>query len=464
MISRFFILRSKKMNREIKENKMETMPMGHLILDMSLPMMFSLLIQSLYNIVDSIFVARISETALTATSLAYPVQMLMISVGVGSAVGLNVILSKALGAGKKEEVSNLAVTGVLVAVFWGLLFGVCGLVFSGVLASLFTGNAEIAAACREYLFICTTFSLGNMVCMTYQRLMQATGKTTLSMVILICGAVTNIILDPIMIFGLLGCPAMGIRGAAIATVIGQWVSMIVGIVLQKYCNREIQMKLTGFKLQWKYIRMIYKVGLPTIIMQAMQSMMVTCFNGILQSFSTTAVAFFGVYYKLQTFLFMPMNGLGQAAIPIIGFNYGAKNKGRVEECIKLLYPAAVGIALVGAVVFFAVPGGLLTMFSASEDMLVIGIGAIRIMAPTFILAAISMMAGYIASGLQDGNTNMVCAFLRQFVPLIPCAWLLGRCFGSNAVWFAFWISETVGVVYAIYRVKKDRCEKLDNLS
>ena len=436
-----------------KKNKMEQMAMGRLVADMSLPMMLSLLIQSLYNIVDSIFVARLSEQALTATSLAYPVQMLMISIGVGSAVGLNAVLSKALGAKKEKEASAIATTGVLIAFAWGLVFSVLGLLLAGTLAHAFTGDAEIAEQCREYLWICMVFSLGNMVCMTYQRLMQATGKTVLSMVILVCGAVTNLVLDPILIFGLAGCPALGIRGAAIATVLGQWVSMAVGFALQERCNRAVRVSLKGFRMEMHTVGAIYKIGLPTIVTQAMQSMMVTCFNAILQPFSTTAVAFFGVYYKLQTFLFMPMNGLGQAAIPIVGFNYGAGNTRRIREACRVIYPAAVLIALAGTALFAGIPGALLGLFSAGEEMLSLGIPAIRILAPTFALAAVTMVSGYIASGLQDGWTNMIGAAIRQFVPLIPCAWLLASRAGVGRIWYAFWIAELCGVLFAVVRMR-----------
>ena len=437
--------------------------MGKLVLNMSLPMMISLLIQSLYNIIDSIFVAKLSEQALTATSLAYPVQMLMISVGVGSAVGLNAVLSKALGARKKDEASAIATTGVLISAAWGVIFAVIGVIFSNMIASAFTSNAKIAAECDSYLFICMLFSIGNMVCMTYQRLMQATGKTMLSMVILVCGAVTNIVLDPILIFGLLGIPAMGITGAAIATVIGQWVSMIVGILLQKFKNKEVKIQLKNFHLQFAYVRAIYKVGLPTIITQAMQSMMVTCVNAILQPFSTTAVAFFGVYYKLQTFLFMPMNGLGQAAIPIVGFNFGAKNKERIRAAVRIIYPAAVIIALLGTLIFLLVPGWLLGLFSAGTEMLAMGVPAIRTIAPTFVFASVTMVSGYLASGLQDGMTNMIGAFIRQFVPLIPCAWLLAKLSGIQAVWYAFWIAEVCGIIFALLRIRFLFRKKVDPL-
>ena len=439
------------------------MPVGKLLLNMSLPMMISLLIQSLYNIVDSIFVARLSEQALTATSLAYPVQMLMISVGVGSAVGLNAVLSKALGARHDKEASEIATTGVLISIVWGVLFCIIGILFAGALANAFTNNAQISGQCRDYLWICMVFALGNMVCMTYQRLMQATGKTFLSMVILVCGAVTNIILDPIMIFGLLGCPAMGIKGAAAATVIGQWVSMLVGLILQKYCNKGVQVTFKSFRLKTEYVIAIYKVGFPTIITQAMQSMMVTCFNGILQPFSTTAVAFFGVYYKLQTFLFMPMNGLGQAAIPIVGYNYGAKNGQRIRETVKVIYPAAVLVALAGSVLFISIPGKLLSLFSASPQMLELGIPAIRIIAITFALAAVTTISGYLASGLQDGITNMLGAFIRQFLPLIPCAWIFAKLGGAGTVWYAFWAAEICGAIFAIMRMRKLFTEKISNI-
>ena len=437
----------------MNRNKMGTMPMGKLVLDMSLPMMLSLLIQSLYNIVDSIFVAKLSEQALTAASLAYPVQMLMIAVGVGTAVGLNAVLSKALGAKQHKEASAIAVTGILLAAGSGIVFMTAGLFFAGSISSAFTSNTEIAQLCSQYLWICMVFSFGNMVCMTYQRLMQATGKTILSMVILIAGAVTNLILDPIMIFGMFGCPAMGIKGAAYATVIGQWVSMFTGIFLQAKYNTDLTVSFKGYTFSFDCVKRIYKVGFPTIITQAMQSMMVTCFNAILQPFSTTAVAFFGVYFKLQTFLFMPMNGLGQASIPIIGFNFGAHNKERITQCVKIVYPAAIIIAAAGTLLFFSIPSVLLGLFSASEAMLSVGIHGMRILALTFPFAAVTMISGYIASGLQDGVTNMICAFIRQFVPLIPVAWVLAKLWGIDAVWFAFIISEICGVLFSVCRIR-----------
>ncbi len=437
----------------VRNNKLGSMPMGKLIWSMSLPMMVSLLVQSLYNIVDSIFVARISEQALTATSLAYPVQMLMIAVGVGTAVGLNVLLSRTLGQKNYEEASRVAMTGIVLSVISAVAFMVLGLLGAGAIADAFADDAETARLCESYLWICMVFCLGNMVCMQFQRLLQAAGNSLLSMVILVSGAVTNIILDPIMIFGLAGFPAMGIKGAAYATVIGQWVSMLVGFILNMKKNPDVKLTLKGFSLKKHRVLEIYRIGVPTIIMNAMTSMMVTAFNALLLPFSETAVAFFGVYYKLQSFLFMPMNGLGQAAIPIVGFNLGAKNHERIIEAAKKIYPAAAVIALIGTVIFQLFSARLLGLFSAGEDMLELGIPALRIISLSFVFASVTVITGYFASGLGDGITNMLGSFLRQFFPLIPCAWIFASLGGIHVVWYAIWISEAAGVVYSVIRLR-----------
>ncbi|MGN1344510.1 MAG: MATE family efflux transporter, partial [Traorella sp.] len=283
----------------MQTNKIETMPINKLIFNMSLPMIISLLIQSLYNMVDSMFVAKLSEDALTATSLAFPVQMIMIAVGVGSAVGLNALLSKTLGKKDYHEASMVAMSGIALAIIHSLIFTIIGLLWTERMAMSFTDNVAIAQMCTEYLWICIVFCLGNLVCMTFQRILQASGNTFLSMMVLGSGAVTNIILDPILIFGLNGYFAFGIRGAALATVIGQWVSMIVGLFLCLKKNKDVNLTFQGFTLQIKRIIEIYKVGFPTIVMQSLNGLMVTVINSILLPFSTTAVAFFGVYYKLQ---------------------------------------------------------------------------------------------------------------------------------------------------------------------
>jgi len=437
-----------------KNNKMESMPIGRLVASMSLPMMVSLLIQSLYNIVDSIFVARLSEDSLTAASLAFPIQMLMIAVGVGTAVGVNATLSRTLGKKDFPEAGRIAQTGILLSVISSLIFMVIGLVAAKNIADSFTQESEIARQCGTYLWICMVFCLGNLACMVFQRLLQAAGKAFLSMIILISGAITNLILDPIMIFGLLGCPAMGIAGAAWATVIGQWISMFVGIFLNLRYNPDVSMIQEGFRFSRKRILDIYRVGFPTIIMQAMNSMMVTAFNAILLPFSTTAVAFFGIYYKLQNFLFMPLNGLGQAAIPIVGYNYGAGNKDRIMEASKVTYISAALIALVGTMIFQLFGSTLLGLFSASGALLQIGIPALRIISVSFVFASVTMITGYIASGMGDGMTNMIASLIRQFLPLIPCAWLLAKTGGIDKVWYAIWISELSAVAFALMRTKR----------
>ena len=440
------------MKKEESRNRMETRAMGPLVWSMALPMMVSLLVQSLYNIVDSVFVARLGQDALTAASLACPVQMLMIAAGVGTAVGVNSILSRTLGMKNYGEASRIAQTGLVLSAAWALFFAAAGLAFVGRLTDIFTDDPRISAQCASYLRICMVFCLGNLVCMVFQRLLQASGRAGLSMAILVSGALTNLILDPVMIFGLFGCPAMGVRGAAWATVIGQWVSMFAGLILNMKMNPDLDLAMPGFRMEKARILKIYQVGLPTMIMQAMTSLMVTAFNAILLPFSSAAVAFFGVYYKLQNFLFMPMNGLGQAAIPIIGYNYGARRPDRILEAGKILYLSSCAVSLAGTLIFHLSGGPLLCLFSAGEDMLDLGIPALKIISLTFVPAAVTMITGYFASGLGDGMTNMTAAFLRQFVPLIPCAFLLARYGGIGQVWYAFWISEAAGLILALCRL------------
>ena len=297
-------------------------------------------------------------------------------------------------------------------------------------------------------------SLGNLLCMAFQRILQAAGNTFLSMVVLVCGAVINVVLDPVMIFGLLGCPAMGIRGAAWATVIGQWVSMLVGLYFCLRKNPDIPLSFRGFSLRIHRIRAIYKVGLPAIITQGLNSVMVTAFNAILLPLSSTAVAFFGIYNKLQSFLFMPMSGLGQALVPIVGYNYGANRKDRVVQSLRVAYPAAAAIALAGTALFCLLGRSLLGLFSAGADMLALGIPALRALSLIFLFAAVTNITGYFASGLGDGTTNMVGSVLRQFFPLLPCAQLLAGSGGIGAVWYSFWISEAIATLFALVRLRQ----------
>ncbi len=433
-----------------ENNKLGIMPMPRLVVNMAWPMMLSLLIQSLYNIVDSIFVARISEDALTAVSLAYPVQILMIAVAVGTGVGANAVLSRCVGAKKYEETRDLATTGTLLAVAGAVVFMILGIFCTKAFVGLFTSDEAIGAYAAQYLFICMLFCAGTFVGTMYQRYLQAVGNAFDSMLTLVAGALTNLILDPLLIFGIGFFPQLGIRGAAIATVIGQWLTAVIAVVLNARHNPLVQPRLHGYRLQKRVFAQIYQVGLPTIIMQALGSFMLSAVNAILMPFSSTAVAFFGVYYKLQSFLFMPMNGLGQAAIPIAGYSLGAGKLDRIRKLFRTMLPMAVGIAVVITVVFEVIPGPLLSVFSAGEEMLAIGVPALRIISLTFAFASVTMVLGYILSGLGNGIVNMIATALRQLVLLVPCLWLLSRFCGVANCWYAFWISEVVAMAYAVW--------------
>ena len=430
------------------KNKLADMPIQPLLYTMAVPLMLSLLVQSLYNIVDSMFVAKLSETALTAASLVYSIQFLMIAVGVGTAVGLNALLSRKIGQHKAEEACQAATTGLFLMLITSLIFSVAGIFFSSAIASRLTSEPQLQELCRQYLSINLVYCWGIFLQTYGQRLLQAVGDTVLSMISLIIGAVLNIILDPIMIFGLFGCPAMGIRGAAIATVIGQIAGAIAALLFNRFKNPLIHVSFKNYHFDWQDVADIYRVGLPTIIMQAIGSVMTFVVNSMLLSVSTTAVAFFGVYYKLQNFLMMPINGLGQAAIPIVGYNFGAKKSERVHQAWKVLLPTGIVIALCGTLIFCALPKQLLHLFSASPEMLVLGIPALRIISISFAFAAVTILCGYFASGLGNGMVNMISAAIRQLVLLIPCLWFLIKTFGITYGWYAFWIAEIVACIYS----------------
>ena len=430
------------------KNKLAEMPIRPLLYTMAVPLMLSLLVQSLYNIVDSIFVAKLSETALTAASLVYSVQFLMIAVGVGTAVGLNALLSRKIGQHKPEEACQAATTGLFLMLITALIFSLAGIFFSDSIAAKMTSDPELRELCQQYLSINLVYCWGIFLQTYGQRLLQAVGDTVLSMISLIIGAILNIILDPIMIFGLLGCPAMGIRGAAIATVIGQMVGAVAALLFNRFRNPVIHVQLKNYHFSWQDVADIYRVGLPTIIMQAIGSVMTFAVNSILLHVSATAVAFFGIYYKLQNFLMMPINGLGQAAIPIVGYNYGAKKFQRVQQTWKVLLPTGAVIALLGTVIFWCFPGKLLQLFSASQEMLTLGVPALRIISISFVLASITILCGYFASGLGNGIINMVSAAIRQLVLLVPCLWIFIKTFGISHGWYAFWIAEVAACIYS----------------
>lgn len=397
---------------------------------------------------------------MTAASIVYSAQILQIAVAVGTGVGVNALVSRMLGAKQFKKANEAATTGLVLTVMSSLLFVIWGIIGSRAFVMRFSQDAHIVSLGTTYLQICQIFSTGLFLGTLTQRLLQATGRTFSSMIAQLAGAVINLILDPILIFGYFGIPAMGIAGAAVATVIGQWGAAIIGLILNHVQNKEIHFLFKNFHFDFIGMKEIYKVGLPTILIQAFGSLMVAAMNSVLIMFSSTAVAFFGIYYKLQNFLFMPMNGLGQGCLPIVGYNFGAKKMERVEETYQVAIKIAGSIAIIGTVIFMIFPDLLLTLFFASSKMKAMGIPALRIISISFIFASLTMVIGYIVSGLGNGMVNMISAALRQLIVLIPCVLLFGYLGGIDLVWFAFWVAEMLAFVFAYYCLKKEFTKKV----
>lgn len=430
---------------QIKENKMGIMPINKLLITMSLPMIVSMLVQALYNVVDSIFVSQINENALTSVSLAFPVQNFMIAVGVGTGVGVNALLSRYLGAKKTEQANKVANNGVFLAIMSYLFFLVLGMLFSRLFFKCQTDIIEIIEGGYSYLIICTTCSFGLYGQLIFEKLMQSTGKTFYSMLTQITGAVINIILDPILIFGLFGFPKLGITGAAMATVIGQICGMTVGIYLNKVKNKEIEVKVKGFRPNLKTIKEIYSVGIPSIIMGSIGSVMTFSMNKILLVFTSTATAVFGVYFKLQSFIFMPVFGLNNGMVPIISYNYGARHKDRLIQTVKISIIYAVLIMILGLLIFQFFSKQLLSLFSASEEMINIGVPALRTISISFLFAGYCIVLGSMFQALGRGVMSLIVSVGRQLVVLLPVAYLLSKSGNLNLVWWAFPIAELASV-------------------
>lgn len=426
---------------ETRENRMGTMPIRKLLVSMSIPMMISMLVQALYNIVDSAFVAQINENALSAVSLAFPMQNFMIAVGTGTGVGVNALLSKSLGAKKQELADKTANVSLFLAGMNWLFFIVAGLLFTGVFLRGQTDIPEIIGYGTTYLRICMLCSFGLYMQFAFERLLQATGRTVYSMVTQIAGAVVNIIMDPILIFGLFGFPALGVAGAAIATIFGQFVGMTLGFYFNLKKNTDIHFSLKNILPNRLILKSIYTVAIPSILMVSIGSVMIFFLNRILAGFTTTAVAVFGVYFKLQSFIFMPIFGLNNGMIPIIAYNYGARKRERILETIKLSVIAAICIMLLGLLAFQLLPDKLLGLFNASEYMLEIGIPALRIISISFLLAGYSVVCCAVFQALGNGIYSLIVSIARQIVVLLPVAYLLARLGDLNKVWFSYPIAE-----------------------
>ncbi len=434
----------------MQENKMGVMPVGKLLVQMSTPMMLSMLTQALYNIVDSIFVAMISENALTAVSLAFPLQNLMIAFGVGTGVGVNALVSRSLGAGRKDLANSIATTGFRLTLATYILFALLITFTVRPFFSLQTGDAEIISYGVTYMQIVGLLSIGMFFQAMNEKLLQSTGKTHLSMITQILGAVINMIMDPMLIFGIGPFPEMGIAGAAAATIFGQTVAGLLGLYFNKTKNREITISLKRYKTDIAIVRHIYSIALPSILLPAIGSVMSFGLNKILIAFSSTATADIGVYFKLQSFVFMPVFGLNNGMVPIVSYNYGAKKPDRIKSAYKLGIIGAESLMGIGVALFWLIPDKLLALFSASDEMIAMGIPALRTISISFLLAGFSIVSVSTFQALGHGFISMMNSLVRQLIVLLPAAFFLSR-FGLDAVWWAFPIAELASATYcAIY--------------
>ena len=435
----------------VAENKMGIMPIGKLVFNMSLPMMVSMLVQALYNIVDSIFVAKLSENALTAVSLAFPLQTLLIAVGAGTGVGMNALVSRSLGEKNRKLADRIATNGAFIYMLSYILFLILGFTVVRPFYASQAGNAdpEIMTMGIEYLSTVMIFSFGLFAQFFFERLLTSTGKTIFSMTSQLTGALTNIILDPILIFGLCGAPKMGVTGAAVATVIGQCVAGVVAGTCHHKFNHEVNVELKGFRPDGKIIGNIYAVGIPSIIMQSIGSIMTYCMNRILIDFSATATAVFGVYFKLQSFFFMPVFGLNNGITPIIAYNYGAQKRKRMVHTIKLSMTVAFCLTFIGFLLFETIPQTLLGLFNASDNLLAIGVPALRIIGIHYLIAWFCIIAGTVFQALGKAVFSMIVSIMRQLFVLIPAAYILARIGGLYMVWWSFPIAEIISFAVSL---------------
>ncbi len=429
-----------------KENKMGTMPVGRLLASMATPMMISMLVQAFYNVVDSVFVSQLGENALNAVSLAFPLQQLMIAVCGGTAVGMNAMLSRSLGAKQFDKANRIANSGVFLFLCSSVVFTLIGIFLSRLFFLAQTNVEQIVDYGTDYASVCLGCSIGICSQFCFEKLLQSTGRTTLSMIAQMIGAVINIILDPILIFGLLGIPRLEVMGAAIATVSGQIVAAIVAVIFNVKFNKDIHISLKLIRWNKEVIKEIYKIGLPSIIMQSIGSVMTFTMNKILIAFTTTATAVFGSYFKLQSFIFMPIFGLNNGMVPIIAYNYGARRYDRVKKTITLSIITAISIMFVGLLAFELIPHVLLSFFNASEEMLNIGVRALRTIGLHFLLAGFCIIAGSVCQAIGKPVYSLIVSVCRQLVVLLPVAWLLAQTGRLELVWFAFPIAECVSLV------------------
>lgn len=432
-----------------QRNKMGTKPVFPLLMSMAFPPMLSMLIQSMYNIVDSMFVARFSQNALTAVSLAFPLQNLVLAVAVGAGVGVNSYISRKLGA-RDRDAANAAVThGFLLSFAHAIFFVLFGLVAIKPFFRMFTDSPEIVSLACDYSYIVVLGAFAQLFHIMVEKLLQSTGRMLAPMLLQTIGAIANIILDPILIFGLLGAPRMGVRGAAIATLLGQILSMTLSLLVFFLRDQDLRMDLKKFRPDLRAVAQIYAVGVPTMLMNALGSLLVTLLNSILIRFSELAVSVFGVYFKLQTFVFMPVSGLTQGALPIMGYNYGAQNRRRLLSTLRCAVLVAVGIMAAGNLLFVLIPDKLLLLFNASPEMLEMGTSALRIISCSYIFAAVGLIFSTMFQAVGKGSYSLTVFLMRQLIVVVPLAFLLSRTLGLNGIWLSFPIAEAAGAIAAV---------------
>lgn len=463
------------------DHELGRMPIGQLLFKMSVPMVISMFMLALYNVVDSIFISKVSEDALSALSLAYPIQFLMVAINIGTNIGMTALISRSLGEKNFNRANDFASHGLFLAIIYSIIFAILGFLFTEPFFNAMTSDENIRREGINYLTIITIISFGFFIQTTFEKMMQATGKTVGSMITQLTGAITNIILDPIFIFGYYGIPAMGTSGAAIATVIGQILGMFVGLILNKIINKDLSFRFIFLKVRdkndpilgsyWKFnlaginldiIKNIYKVGLPSIIMQSIGSFMVMGLNAILIKYQS-AVAVLGVYYKLQSFIFMPVIGLNNGMVPIVSYNFGAHRKDRINRVIKSALIAGFNMMVAGAIILFAFADKILYLFNANDTMMDTGIYAFRVIAFHFPLVSFNIILGSVMQATKKEIYTLIISLIRQIIILLPTAYILSNFFGLKGVWFCFILSEAIAFTITLMLFKKTYVEQIDTL-
>ena len=444
------------------DHKLGRMPIGELLFKMSFPMMVSMLMQACYNIVDSIFISRVSEAALSALSLAYPVQFLMVALNIGTNVGVTALISRSLGEKNFEKANDYARHGLFLAIIYSVLFAVFGLFSTKPLFLAFTDDPAIQKEGIDYLSIVTIFSFGVFIQTSFEKMMQATGKSVGSMITQLTGAILNIILDPIFIFGYFGIPAMGTKGAAIATVLGQIIGAFVGAILNKILNSDLKLEFHKLKVKIEMLSNIYRIGIPSIIMQSIGSFMIMGLNGILIQYPS-AVAVLGVYYKVQSFIFMPLFGLNNGMVPIVSYNFGAHRKDRINSVVKTALIAGFVMMIVGSIIIHTFPDKILALFAASDTMMSTGVHAFKVISLYFPLVSCNIILSAVMQATKRELYSLLASIIRQIVVLLPTAYLLSNHFGVDGVWYCFIISEAVAFLIILPLFMKTYREQIDTL-